>query len=38
MAVYSFDNLGFSLLYEAATNKPQIGEPSFFDNLKMILG
>ena len=29
MAVYSFDNLGFSLLYEAATNKPQIGEPSF---------
>ena len=34
MAVYSLDNLGFSLLYEAATNKPQIGEPSFFDNLK----
>lgn len=34
MAVYSFDNLGFSLLYEAAINKPQIGEPSFFDNLK----
>jgi hypothetical protein len=34
MAVYSLDNLGFDLLYEAMTNKPEIGKPSFFDSLK----
>ncbi len=34
MAVYSMDNLGFNLLYEAINNKPQIGQLSFFDNLK----
>ena len=35
MAVYSMDNLGFGLLYEAFLNKPVVGEASFFDNLKM---
>ena len=34
MAVYSLDNLGFNLLYEAMTDIHEIGKPSFFDSLK----
>ena len=34
MAVYSLDNLGFNLLYEAMTDIHEIGKPTFFDSLK----
>ncbi len=34
MAVYSLDNLGFDLLFEAMKDKPEIGKISFFDSLK----